>query len=86
MDDNARPNNGPRFKDCSHFQTLDSFLAEEGITTPQPHAHEIDLLTEVAEIVRQAIVEYQTNNTVAARYETLRGINRLQCVLSGDAV
>jgi hypothetical protein len=54
--------------------------------TPQPHAHEIDLLTEVAEIVRQAKAEFEANNTIAARYETLRGINRLQCVLSGDAV
>lgn len=59
---------------------------DDELRPAQPHAHEIDLLTEVAEIVRQAIVEYQANNTIAARHETLRGINRLQCVLSGDAV
>jgi hypothetical protein len=59
---------------------------DEQLRPAQPHAHEIDLLNEVAAIVRQAIVEYNFNATIAARHEVLRGINRLQCILSGDAL
>jgi hypothetical protein len=52
----------------------------------QPNAHEIDLLTEVAEIVRQAIVEYQGGHTIAARHQTLKEMNTLRAVFDGDAV
>jgi hypothetical protein len=59
---------------------------DEQLRPTQPHAHEIDLLTEVAEIVRQAIVEYQGGHTIAARHQTLKGMNTLRAVFDGDAL
>ena len=54
--------------------------------TQGPNAHEIALLTQVADIVRQAIAEYRADCTIAGRLETVKGIRVLDRVLNGEAV
>lgn len=59
---------------------------DDQLRPAQPHAHEISLLAEVADIVRQAEAEFTANCPIAGRHETLRALNRLNAVLSGDAI
>ena len=53
--------------------------------TQGPNAHEIDLLTEVADIVRQAIAEYRADCTIAGRQEVRAAIRKLDLVQHGEA-
>jgi len=59
---------------------------DDQLRPTQPHAHEIDLLTEVADIVRQAKAEYAANCPIAARLEVVKGSRLLDRVLHGEAV
>ena len=51
-----------------------------------PHQNEIDALTEVANVVRKAIVEYQGQFPVAARLEICVAHRLLDRAYSGEAV
>lgn len=53
--------------------------------TQGPHAHEIDLLTEVADIVRQAIAEYRADCTIAGRLEVAKASRLLDRTFHGEA-
>ena len=50
------------------------------------HGHELDLLTQVAEIVRQARQEFAANCPTAARLEILQAQRLLDRAYSGEAV
>jgi len=51
-----------------------------------PHQQEIDLLNQVAEIVRQAKAEYEADCPTAARLEILQAQRLLDRAYSGEAV
>ncbi len=50
------------------------------------HTPEIDLLTEVADIVRRAISEYRADCPVAGRLEVSRAARKLDRVFHGEVV
>lgn len=50
------------------------------------HQSEIALLTQVAEIVRQAVAEYQADCPTAARLEIVHALRLLDRAFHGEAV
>lgn len=54
--------------------------------TDAPHQHEIDLLTQVGEIVRQAQTEFRHGHATSARLEIIQAQRLLDRAFHGEAV
>lgn len=54
--------------------------------TQGPNSHELALLQEVSDIVRQAIAEYRADCTIAGRIEVRAAIRKLDLVQHGEMV
>lgn len=59
---------------------------DEQLRPTQPHAHEIDLLHQVEEIIRSAIAEYRTGHPIAARLEITHAQQKLDRAFHGEVV
>lgn len=59
---------------------------DEQLRPTQPHANEIDLLAQVADIVRQAKTEYAADCPIAGRLEITKAQRLLDHAFHGEAV
>ena len=68
------------------LRSVDTDYAADLAARITPHQMQIDLLTQVAEIVRQARVEFQGGYAVAGRLEITQAQRLLDRAFHGEAV
>lgn len=85
MDEQLRPVDTDRAMDCALAEAGYSPLPEY-VARHNHHAHELTLLQEVADIVRQARAEFAANCPIAGRLEVRAAIRKLDLVQHGEMV
>lgn len=68
------------------LRSVDTDYAADLAARPNPHQAQIDLLTQVADIIRQARTEFQGGYAVAGRLEITQAQRLLDRAFHGEAV